>query len=347
MIDFTVAIPTYNGASRLPALLDRVRSQIETDSFHWEVIVVDNNSSDATADVVKHYQEHWLDHSSLRYCFEPEQGLAYARQRAIDEAAGDLIGFLDDDNLPARDWVASAYAFAQTHPRAGGYGGQIHGDYETPPPPNFKRIQSFLAIRERGNTAHRYDAETLSLPPGAAMVVRQSVWQACVPSRLKLVGRVNGSSLSGEDYEALLHIYYAGWEIWYCPTMHTYHQIPAQRLGRDYLLSLVKGAGLCVCQLRLMYVPSWKKPLVIAKIMLGSMRRAVRHWLNYRQQFSSDLIAECEMAYFLSCIASPIYLLMGKFRRSPQPLNNTVSAPNQSPNQPPLTPSSPIHPDLR
>jgi len=56
MIDFTVAIPTYNGADRLPLVLDRLRSQLNTASFTWEIIVVDNNSSDATATVVRHYQ---------------------------------------------------------------------------------------------------------------------------------------------------------------------------------------------------------------------------------------------------------------------------------------------------
>ncbi len=327
MVDFTVAIPTYNGASRLPQLLDRLRSQAQPDGHQWEIVVVDNNSTDATADVVRQYQADWPEAVPLRYCFESEQGLAYARQKAIDVATAELVGFLDDDNLPAEDWVAEAVRFAEAHPRAEVYGGQIHGDYEVPPPPGFKRIQSFLAVRERGSKPHQYDPQRLNLPPGAAMVVRKSIWQAHVPPRLNLVGRVNGSSLSGEDYETLLHIHHAGGEIWYCPTMHTYHQIPCHRLERPYLLALVKGAGLCVCQLRLMYVPLWQKPLIVVQLVGGSFKRLLTHWLKYRQHLTSDLVAQCELAYFWSCVVSPVFYLRTRLSqpwgRSPHPQTNT------------------------
>ena len=126
-IAFTIAIPTYNGGNRLPKLLDCLRSQIRTEQFTWEIVVIDNNSQDNTAEVIRQYQTDWPTAYPLHYYFEPQQGLAFARQRAIDEAQGTWVGFLDDDNLPASDWVAEAYNFAQEHPQAGAFGGQIHG----------------------------------------------------------------------------------------------------------------------------------------------------------------------------------------------------------------------------
>lgn len=57
MVDFTVAIPTYNGAQRLPDVLEALKLQTGTESFIWEVLVVDNNSQDTTAEVVKAYQQ--------------------------------------------------------------------------------------------------------------------------------------------------------------------------------------------------------------------------------------------------------------------------------------------------
>ena len=97
-VDFSVAIPTYNGAKTLPLVLERLRSQINLDKITWEVIVVDNNSTDETAQVVQTFQENWTLQSQLRYCCETQQGLSYARQRAVKEANGRFIGFLDDDN---------------------------------------------------------------------------------------------------------------------------------------------------------------------------------------------------------------------------------------------------------
>jgi glycosyltransferase involved in cell wall biosynthesis len=156
-LDFTVAIPTYNGESRLPELLERLRNQLYTEQLSWEIIVVDNNSTDNTATVVQAYQENWQCPYPLKYCFEPQQGAAYARKRAVEEAKGRLIGFLDDDNYPVLDWVLKAYNFGQNYPHAGAYGSQIHPEWEVEPPENFQRIAPFLAITERGDLPLQYD----------------------------------------------------------------------------------------------------------------------------------------------------------------------------------------------
>lgn len=313
-MDFTVAIPTYNGASRLPLLLERLRSQVNTASITWEILVVDNNSTDETAQVVRAYQVQGISNCSLKYCFEPQQGLSFARQRAIEMAQGVWVGFLDDDNLPAPDWVANAIAFGQAYSTIGAFGGQIHGEFEVEPPKSFSRIQSLLAIREQGEQPKPYHPEVLSLPPGAALVVRRAAWCSSVPQRITLLGRVNGSMLAGEDYEALLYLHKAGWEIWYSPTLHTYHQIPQHRLEKNYLLSLARGAGLCVFQLRLINVSHVQVPFLVMRIMLGNLRRILQHLMHYGGQSRNDLVAACELEFLLSCLISPVYYLFSKLR---------------------------------
>ena len=307
--DFTIAIPTYNGAKRLPKVLERLKQQINTEHFAWEIIVVDNNSHDNTAEVVQNYQANWSAISSLRYCFEEKQGLAFARQRAIAEAQGELVGFIDDDILPSPNWLTEAYFFASKYPQAGAYGGQIHGDFEVTPPQNFERIESFLAIREKGEEPHLYQPDILSLPPGAALVVRKQAWCENVPSEPVLIGRVNGVMLAGEDYETLLHMYHSGWEIWYNPAMHVYHQIPQKRLEKEYLISLIRGCSFCICYLRLINAKNWQKPIIVAKIILGSFKRAIQHLIKYQWQIKTDLVAACEMEFFVSSLLSPLYLL--------------------------------------
>ncbi|HEY9700953.1 MAG TPA: glycosyltransferase [Allocoleopsis sp.] len=128
LLDFTVVIPTYNGASRLPEVLELLRSQLNTDNIHWEIII-NNNSTDNTAEIAKSYQLNWHKKYSLRYDFEPQQGAGFARKKAIEIANSNLIGFLDDDNLPEKNWVFAAYNFAQKYPQAGAYGSQIYPLY--------------------------------------------------------------------------------------------------------------------------------------------------------------------------------------------------------------------------
>lgn len=309
MVDFTVAIPTYNGAERLPKVLEALRSQINTESLSWAVLVVDNNSIDNTAEVFKQVQIDWPTNISLQYCVEPRQGAAYARQQAVRSAQSLWVGLLDDDSIPANNWVAQAYQFGKANPQAGAFGGQIHGEFESPPSPDFRRIQSFFAIRERGENPHRYQPETLNLPPTAAVVVRRDAWLESVPNTQQLVGRVGRSMMGGEDFEVMLHMHHHGWEIWYTPAMHAYHQIPSWRLERDYMQSLIKAASLCICPLRLMHVAPLRQPIVVARVFLGALRRAVLHWFKHRGHLATDDVAACEMTFFVWTMLSPLYML--------------------------------------
>ena len=323
-VDFTVAIPTYNGESRLPRILERLQSQIGVEHINWEVIVVDNNSHDSTKEIVLDIQAHWSAPWALKYCLETEQGAAFARTRALQEATSELVGLLDDDNLPAPDWVAIAYAFGKAHEGAGAYGSQIHGEFEVEPPVNFDRIAPFLGITERGSQAHLYEPDKLKLPPGAGLVVRKQAWCKAVPKRPLLRGRVGKSLVGGEDLEPLLYLHKAGWEIWYNPAMETYHQIPSWRLQKDYLINLSFGVGLNSCCLRMINTNFWNKPNVIIKTFLGSVRRVFLHFIRYQQLLinqskekglSCDLVAACELAFSWGYLLSPFYFLKSSLSR--------------------------------
>ncbi|HBB30733.1 MAG TPA: glycosyl transferase [Cyanobacteria bacterium UBA9273] len=307
-IDFTVAIPTYNGASRLPEVLERLRSQVGTDSLHWEIIVVNNNSTDNTAEVVREYQENWSQAYPLRYCFEPRQGAGFARHRAVEVARGGVVGFLDDDNLPEANWVAAAWAFSQEHPQAGAYGSQVHGDFDVPPPEELLPLLPFLAIVERGSEELLYEPQKKLLPPAAGLVVRKQAYLESVPSRLVLTGRVEGNMLTSEDLEMLCYIQQAGWEIWYNPAMEINHKIPQWRLQREYLIPFIRGVGLSRHVTRMLSVEPWQRPLALVGYAVNDLRKIVFHVLKYRWRIQSEVLASCQMELFLSSLMSPFYL---------------------------------------
>ncbi|NEP10940.1 MAG: glycosyltransferase family 2 protein [Symploca sp. SIO2C1] len=317
MVDFTVAIPTYNGETRLPEVLERLREAklvlsnklpLKKENFSWEVIVVDNNSTDNTAQVVKNYQANWRADCPLKYYFESEQGAAFARQKAVDKARGKFIGFLDDDNLPTPDWVASAYAFGEIHPQAGAYGSRVQGDFEASPPEYLKSIACFLAIVDRGPLPHKYEPRQKLLPPGAGLVVRKQAWQQAVPRRLFLNHKGRDAGLASEDLEVVLYIQQAGWEIWYNPQMQIYHKIPAWRCEKDYLISLMRCIGLSRHHLRMLRLSSWQRPLVTLLHLLNDLRKLVQHWLKTRGASGSDVAVACKRQLLLSSLMSPCFL---------------------------------------
>ncbi|BAU11922.1 glycosyl transferase family protein [Leptolyngbya sp. NIES-3755] len=296
IMDLSVVICTYNGEARIGKVLDCLRSQCQTDSIAWEVLVVDNNSRDNTKQVISTYPE-------VRYIFEVEQGVAYARSRAVQEAQGRWIAFLDDDTLPDENWVFQAYQFTQSHPEIGAFGGQIHAEYEVEPPAEITQLAPYLAIIERGPTAHRYDRV---LPPGAGLVVQRQVWLDAVPEQLVLVGRTTTEMLASEDIEAILYIQKSGREIWYNPEMHLYHQIPEWRTERSYLLRLIKGVGLVRHHIRMLRWNPWQRPFVLPIYLLNDLRKIVVHKLKHPD--SKNLAIACEQQLLISSLFSPFYL---------------------------------------
>lgn len=307
MTHFSVVVCTYNGEQRLPALLGRLRSQLIPQGLTWEILIVDNNSHDQTRQCVRDYQQQWPSDSSLRYVFEPRQGLAYARRCAIQAVTSDLVGFLDDDTLPAKDWVAQAHGFAQRHPQVGAYGSAIDGAYEKTPPLGFERIASCLAVVQRGDTPFEYDVRKGLLPAGAGMVIRRHAWLACVPHEPALSG-VCGTSLSakGEDMETLSHIRRGGWPIWHNPPMRLTHVIPAQRLRPSYLLSLFQSIGNSRYPLRRLRYRPWQQPGMLLLHGLNDLRKLLLHIVKTQQLYPQDIVTACERTLLVHSLISPM-----------------------------------------
>lgn len=301
MTDFSVVICTYNGEAKLPQLLEKLGAQRA--SCRWEIIVIDNNSSDRTASIVQQFQNGRID-VPLRYYFEPQQGLAYARRCAVGVVHSPLIGFLDDDTLPNDDWVQSAYEFGQQHPQAGAYGSSIQGLYEISPPPGFQRIACCLAIIDRGELPFQYARDRGVLPAGAGMVVRKQAWLEQVPTIPQLAG-VSGKSLNakGEDVETLSYIR-KKWQIWHNPAMKLRHIIPKERLEKDYLRNLFWRIGLSRYSLRKIGYRRWQWPFMSLLYCLNDLKRLMIKLLQTRQLGTVEV---CELTLLLGSTVSPLH----------------------------------------
>lgn len=309
MTDLTIAICTFNGEFRLPKVFDCLALQTNIHNISWEIVVVDNASRDGTADVVQRYQASWKANCRIRYVFEPQQGAAFARQKAIQEARGNLVAFLDDDNLPMPNWISSAYEFALEHPSAGAFGGQIYGKFEVPFPAEFKKIAGFLAIVDRGQVAHQYLLEKRMLPPGAGLVVRRQAWVENVPRKPLLKGRTQKLLMAGEDYEVVVYIQRAGWEVWHNPLMEMNHDISGHRLEEGYLLKLAWGTGLTRHPIRMIRYGFWQGLLLTPAHIINDLLKVVSFPMQEAYKSRTLFLRKFEIAYRLGTLASPLHLL--------------------------------------
>jgi len=112
----SIAICTYNNAGKLEAVLESLRGVTCPPALEYEVLVIDNNSSDGTRMVVERCQAVWGQR--LRYIFEGTQGLSHARNRALREAAGDIVSYIDDDVKVDSGWLSAVGAAFAEYPAA-------------------------------------------------------------------------------------------------------------------------------------------------------------------------------------------------------------------------------------
>jgi glycosyltransferase involved in cell wall biosynthesis len=243
-VELTVAICAHNAAPRLPAALQAL-SQMRADPSKWECLVIDNASTDDTRAVAKDFAQRL--NLPLRVVNEPIAGHTRARRRAVIEAAGELLSFVDDDNLVSPDWAANCLAFFAAHPAAGIAGGKIDAVFEDPPsvPPDFQtRFAMALAIRDMGETGRPLKLPDNDPPCGAGMTGRTALFKTILLDiGCHLTGRRGGALTSGDDTEIGLLAQKLGWETWYTPALKMGHVLPARRLTQSYLDGIVAAGA--------------------------------------------------------------------------------------------------------
>jgi GT2 family glycosyltransferase len=194
------------------------------------VVVVDNNSRDATRDLVSAVQSVW---PLLRYEFEAEQGLSHARNHGIQAAQGKVLLFTDDDVLPEPDWLETILSGLDQY-GADACGGYIAPIWEvTPPDWLTERFFGFLAVRT--DRTDDYPIEAASQAPfGANMAFRREVF-GHVGGFDTGRGRKGNVLASGEDGELFERIIAAGLKAVFLGGARVHHKVEKFRLSKAYL----------------------------------------------------------------------------------------------------------------
>jgi len=233
----------HNSARRLPEALRCLQRQEVPTNVHWEVVVVDNASTDGTAEVAGAV---WAEKEIVpfRLAREPEIGLTHARMRGFEEASHDLVSFVDDDNWVGPDWVRTVAEVATNVTSAGAFGGVVEDSCETAAPWWLERFGGSYGIGTQGEQAGDV-TETRGSLFGAGLSIRRSAWLQLMGCGFEpLLTDRKGSSLdSGGDSELCFAIRLAGWKLWYEPRLFLRHYLPATRLRWDYLRRLFRGFG--------------------------------------------------------------------------------------------------------
>ena len=261
----SIIVCTYNRAESLEHTLTCLAALQSPDGADWEVIVVDNNSNDQTRQVVKEFSSVF---PRLRYEYEQQQGLSYARNHGIKSAKGDILLFTDDDVCPEPDWLETIMTSMSRY-ACDACGGFIAPTWEVPPPSWLtERFHGFLAIKM--DTSDAYQVTTVKDAPfGANMAFRSTVFDR-VGEFDTSRGRKGAELASGEDGEMFERMLAAGMKIMYLPDAKVHHRVEAFRATKKYLrrwryqtsLNLAQSRGLSGNR-HLMGIPLYVFPQLI------------------------------------------------------------------------------------
>jgi glucosyl-dolichyl phosphate glucuronosyltransferase len=236
-LTLSIILPTYNRATSLKrAIAALLRQTAPPDTY--EIVVVDNNSSDGTADVVTSFED-----DRLRLVPEPRQGLSFARNAGLDAARAPIVAFTDDDVEAAPDWVETIVSLLARHPEMDGVGGRVLPAWEDGRPRWLTREHwAPLALQDHGDVRRTFDRATPIGLIGANVAFRRDMFDR-VGRFSAEVQRVKDGIGSTEDHELLTRLYAAGGRMLYHPRMLVLARVQRDRCDRRYHRRWHEGHG--------------------------------------------------------------------------------------------------------
>jgi glycosyltransferase involved in cell wall biosynthesis len=225
IVDVSVIISTFNRSAVLnSAILSLLRQQVPV-GLDYEILIVDNNSSDDTRTVVERLALAYP--GRLRYIFEPRQGVSYGRNAGIKAARAPIIAFTDDDNAPGPEWVATLKEALDRHPDVAAVGGRVLPQWPAPVPRWLdEQHWSPLAILDYGDRPFYTSTHDPRCLLTANLAVRRRIFER--------IGEFSPEFPRCQDHELLLRLWRAGERVLYLPELVVHTSIAPERLTARY-----------------------------------------------------------------------------------------------------------------
>ncbi len=239
-IAISVVICSYNRASYIDKAMESLYNQSFSKSF-YEIIVVDNNSTDNTASVCDAFITSHTD-AHFFYLTEPKQGASFARNTGAKMARGQLLCFIDDDAVAYPDYLEKIDAFFKQYPLAGGLGGRIIPRYIPAEPKWMSHFVSSLV----GNFNYSNKVCIFSsnkYPLESNMIIRKKDFDVVNGFNTALPGVKGTFRIGGEGKAFFLALKAIGKTIYYDPSIIVEHIVETNKLTKEYLYRVASGIG--------------------------------------------------------------------------------------------------------
>ena len=229
----SIVICTYNRDQHIERALQSLVRQ-DFDKSKYEIIVVDNNSTDQTPQIIRRFKAKHPDYHIV-LAEEKRQGLSYARNKGIELAQGTYISYIDDDGIAREDYISQIKKYTETYPDDVAFGGKVLPKYETGKEPEWmspyiERIISIVNLGEQVKTLKKI------YPVGCNMIFKKSIFD-------KIGGFNTALKLRSDDKYIFFKIRENGFRVLYLPQVVVWHYIDAFRTTLEYVKKVSRLNG--------------------------------------------------------------------------------------------------------
>ena len=236
----SIVICSYNRANYIIDALNSLYAQTAGLNF-FETIIVDNNSTDNTAEVLKQWRASNIN-GSFNYLTETNQGASFARNKGAASAKGQWLCFMDDDAVATPNYVENIIKHIETKPDAIGFGGRIIPKYIPAEP----KWMSYYVSSLVGNFDYAPSAcafENGKYPIESNMIVRKDIYDSIGGFNTEIPGVVGTLRIGGEGKELFYKILALGHTIYYDPSIEVQHVVEVKKLTSEYMYRVASGIG--------------------------------------------------------------------------------------------------------
>lgn len=235
----SAVICSYNRARFIIDAVESIFNQ-DFDKSRYEVIVVDNNSSDNTLQLLAQYQKEHPGYN-FRFVTETRQGVAYNRNRCAQEAQGEIVAYLDDDSKAQDGWLKTITDFFDSHPDVYSIGGKITPYFLTGIPDWYSKYFFGLVGKfDQGPQVKQLTGQRY--PCGANMAFRKKVFNEIGYFNTAL-GRSGTGLLANEEKDIYMRILQHGNKVFYLPSVEVLHAVENNKFDKDYVRRHSMGIG--------------------------------------------------------------------------------------------------------
>lgn len=319
--DLSVVLSTYNRGALLKKALDRLLLQ-EIGGIKYEILVVDNNSTDETKQLVHSYIER---DTHFRYIFEPKQGLSYARNAGINAARSDLIVFCDDDVEVSPTWIQKNYEAFSKFPDADYIGARVLPIWCGAVPSWVRKSMAPFALSDLGDEPFVVSPQKPHCLVGASLAVRRRAFEKAGMFSIE-TQRVKNSIGSTEDFDWQMKVWACGGHGVYDPSIVCATEVPRDRLSKSYHRRWHLGHGKFNAIARR---PQWEGTRRLLGVPAFMYRQAMENALEFAKYlFRGDAAEaserEANFLFYVGFIKQrwKMYLLRENSRRAPATLSS-------------------------